>query len=355
LRNRDRSAFRLDIWPGFTDAVSTMLLVLVFVLVLFVVAEVGLVNLLGGKDTLLREMEAQTRELQMLVDAQKGRAAWMDAEVAGLRTRLPQLEVERDEAVDGLGAAERRLTAADARAADLAESLQAYVARLEDLRGQLGRSREDVRLHRESVGKLETLSEELRLDRSRLGKDLEKVERLLAEKGLRISNLLIELERRERDLAELRRVEKYRSEFFAALMEVFSDNPDMKVVGDRFVFQAEVLFPSGSAAIQPGGTAELDKFVRTWKSLQHRIPSSVPINIQIQGHTDLRPITGTYASNWELSTARANGVVEYLIARGLPADMLSAAGFSKYYPAVRGNTAEAYRQNRRIEIRITAR
>jgi chemotaxis protein MotB len=181
------------------------------------------------------------------------------------------------------------------------------------------------------------------------------VERQLAEKGLRISNLLIELERRERELAELRRVERYRSEFFGALKDVFTDNPNIKVVGDRFVFQAEVFFPSGSADIGEEGKAELQKFVQTWKSMQDRIPSSVPINIQIQGHTDVRPIYGRYASNWELSTARANEVVGFLIANGLPPDMLSAAGFSKYYPAVPGDTPEAYRQNRRIEIRITAR
>jgi chemotaxis protein MotB len=117
-----------------------------------------------------------------------------------------------------------------------------------------------------------------------------------------------------------------------------------------------VLFPSGSASLTEPGKKVLNQFVQIYKELENRIPKDVGLNIQIQGHTDTDPIsTPTFPSNWELSTARAVRVVRYLSLRGIPQNMLSAAGFSEYYPAVADDTEAAKQQNRRIEILFTQR
>ena len=141
------------------------------------------------------------------------------------------------------------------------------------------------------------------------------------------------------------------------MSEVFKDNPNIKVVGDRFVFQSEVLFASGSDELGLPGRRELLKFVNAFKELLPRIPRDLDVNIQVQGHTDTDKVvfTDRFASNWELSAARALTVVDFLADHGIPQDMLSAAGFGEFAPRVPGDSPEAKAQNRRIEIRITRR
>ena len=163
--------------------------------------------------------------------------------------------------------------------------------------------------------------------------------------------------RKDERIEELERLEKYTSEFLAKMSEVFKDNPNIKVVGDRFVFQSEVLFESGSDELGAAGIGELDKFVRAFRELMPRIPKSLEVNVQVQGHTDSDQVvlTDRFTGNWELSTARALRVVEHMARRGFPERMMSASGFGEHAPRVRGRSADAKAQNRRIEIRITRR
>ncbi|MCC2112994.1 MAG: OmpA family protein, partial [Hyphomicrobiales bacterium] len=143
--------------------------------------------------------------------------------------------------------------------------------------------------------------------------------------------------------------------FFGRLREILSQRSDIRVVGDRFVFQSEVLFAAGQATVNPSGRQEMDKLAEALNELEREIPAEISWVLRVDGHTDKRPISGRYASNWELSAARAIAVVKYLIAQGVPAKRLVAAGFGEFQPLEEGDTEEAYAKNRRIELKLTER
>ena len=160
------------------------------------------------------------------------------------------------------------------------------------------------------------------------------------------------------NLALARRVQelnRYRSEFFGRLREALGERPDIRIVGDRFVFQSEVLFESASAALGPAGEEQIRRVARTLNEVAKKIPRDLDWVLRIDGHTDRRPIrTSEFPSNWELSTARALSIVRLLTAEGVPPQRLIAAGFGEYRPIDPGSTPAAWQKNRRIEIRFTS-
>ena len=154
----------------------------------------------------------------------------------------------------------------------------------------------------------------------------------------------------------MQELKRYRSDFFGRLRELLKDRRDIRVVGDRFVFQSEVLFPSGSATLTPEGTAAMDQIAEAIIELQKEIPGDIDWALQINGHTDARPISSSqFPSNWELSTARAASVVKYLVSRGVAPERLVAAGYGEFQPVDAGNTEDAFQKNRRIELKLTNR
>jgi chemotaxis protein MotB len=149
---------------------------------------------------------------------------------------------------------------------------------------------------------------------------------------------------------------RYRSEFFGRLREILAARPEVRIVGDRFVFQSEVFFDVGAAALRPEGRAELDKLASALLDLEREIPKEIAWVLRVDGHTDTRPIASAqFPSNWELSAARAISVVQYLISRGVSPQRLVAAGFGEFQPLDTAQTEEAYRRNRRIEMKLTER
>jgi chemotaxis protein MotB len=150
-------------------------------------------------------------------------------------------------------------------------------------------------------------------------------------------------------------LKRYRSDFFGKLREILGDRPDIRVVGDRFVFQSELFFDSGRADLKPAGRLELDKLAGALIELEQTIPADIPWVLRVDGHTDVRPIAGLFKSNWDLSAGRAIAVVQYLIAKGVSPQRLVAAGFGEFQPIDPGNTEDAYRRNRRIEFKLTER
>jgi chemotaxis protein MotB len=151
---------------------------------------------------------------------------------------------------------------------------------------------------------------------------------------------------------------RYRSDFFGKLREILGNRPDMRIVGDRFVLQSEVFFDTGKADLKPEGRSELDKVASALTQLEGQIPADIQWVLRVDGHTDVRPISGTggqFKSNWDLSAARAISVVQYLISKGVTPKRLVAAGFGEFQPIDTGTTEEAYRRNRRIEFKLTER
>lgn len=149
---------------------------------------------------------------------------------------------------------------------------------------------------------------------------------------------------------------RYRSEFFGRLRAILGNRPDVRIVGDRFVFQSEVFFDTGQALLLPEGRAELDKLATALIDLDKQIPAEIAWVLRVDGHTDVRPINSPqFKSNWELSSARAISVVQYLVSLGVPAQRLVAAGFAEFQPLDPEKTEEAYKRNRRIELKLTER
>jgi chemotaxis protein MotB len=156
------------------------------------------------------------------------------------------------------------------------------------------------------------------------------------------------------EIERLRDFEKYKSDFLAALADVFAEHEDIRIVGDRFVFQSEVLFDSGSADLGVGGAQQIRRLAQTLKQITDEIPDDIDWILRVDGHTDRRPIeTEKFPSNWELSTARAVEVVKFLIDQGIPADRLAATGFGEYQPLDTTGSAQSLRRNRRIEFKLT--
>jgi chemotaxis protein MotB len=150
---------------------------------------------------------------------------------------------------------------------------------------------------------------------------------------------------------------RYRSEFFGRLRQILSNRSDVRVVGDRFVFQSEVFFDVGSAAVSGAGKVELDKLASALVQLDGEIPPDIPWILRVDGHTDKKPLSGAgqFKSNWELSAARAISVVQYLVTKGVAPQRLMAAGFGEFQPIELGDTDEALKRNRRIELKLTDR
>ncbi len=164
------------------------------------------------------------------------------------------------------------------------------------------------------------------------------------------SRLNVALAQRVQELA------RYRSDFFGRLRQILGNRQDVRIVGDRFVFQSEVLFPAGQAVLRPEAAGELDRIASALVELDRQIPPDINWIMRVDGHTDSRPIaTSQFPSNWSLSAARAIAVVQALIARGVPAQRLAATGFGEYQPLDLGTTEDAYARNRRIELKLTER
>jgi chemotaxis protein MotB len=337
---RARRERTVEYWPGFVDALSTLVLGIVFLLSTFVVVQFYLSQEVTGKDAALARLNAQIAELTELLSMEKSGKASLEEMLTTLQASLAAAEGERDRfkgLYAGIGSG-----AADAQ------------GKVTALTGQLDAEKQ---ISARALAQVELLNQQiaaLRRQLAALEDALEASEKKDKEAQGRIADLgqrlNVALAQRVQELS------RYRSEFFGRLRAILGNRPDIRVVGDRFVFQSEVLFDTGSAAIRPEGKIELDKLATALAELEKQIPPEIAWVLRIDGHTDVRPIASPqFPSNWELSSARAISVVQYLISRGISPQRLVAAGFGEFQPLDTGTTEEAYRRNRRIELKLTER
>lgn len=332
-RLRIRSYHSPDVWPGYVDALTTLLLTITFLLTVYVLAEFFLSRVLSGREQALEHLSNQL--------------AALSEQLAGERKAKQAVEGERDVVARRLAALQSEVDRLNA----LVASSQAAGAALTT---QLG---EQKRTAADALAKVDLLNQqiaELRKQLTEIAAALDVAETKSRRDQVTIADLGQRLEvALAQKVAEMAR---YRSEFFGRLREVLGDRPDVRVVGDRFVFQSEVLFPSGSADLTPDGKKTLTSFARTLLDIAKKIPPDVSWVLRVDGHTDRVPIASSrYPSNWELSADRALSVVKYLIAQGIAPRRLAATGFGEFQPIDDGNTAAANRRNRRIEMRLTDR
>ena len=432
----------VNIWPGFVDALATLLLVLVFLLLVFTISQFYLGEVLSGRNRALESLRAQVDELAETLALKRDEAAGLSEQLEQVRGRLQATLAQRDELRLNLRSAEQEAKASRAQVERLQQalaaaeeeiagteqelkaslkeiaSLQADIAALRATRDKLesrvgelasaldtsrqttaqlrDRSKrleaelaETTRLKQQAIEDRETRIEDLVAEVSQRDRALEQQQRLTAEAEARVdalrgeiealrtqlSSIAKALETSEATVAEqkveierlgerlnsalvkrVRELSRYRSEFFGRLREILGDRSDIRVVGDRFMFQSELFFETGSAALGAGGKDKLATVAETLTEVTAQIPPDLDWILMVEGHTDERPIrTERFPSNWELSTARATSIVHYLIDRGIPARRLAAAGYGPYQPLAEGESAAAYARNRRIEFKLTSR
>jgi chemotaxis protein MotB len=340
LARTRRSDSGFNYWPGFVDALSTLVLSIVFLLSVFLVVQFFLSQEVTGKDKALEQLNAKIAELNDLLSLEKLGKISLEDTLTQMRAGLASAETERDRVkglYEGLAGAGND---AAGRAGELNKALESEksvsaraLAQVEVLNQQISALRRQLAALEEALDASEK-------------RDRESQTRI-ADLGQRLN---VALAQRVQELS------KYRSEFFGRLRVILGNRPDIRVVGDRFVFPSEVFFDTGQALLLPEGRAELDKLATALIELDKQIPSEIAWVLRVDGHTDVRPINSPiFKSNWELSSARAISVVQYLILLGVPAQRLVAAGFAEFQPLDTSPTEEAYRRNRRIELKLTER
>ena len=346
-RSRGRRFTGVDSWPGFVDALSSLLLVFIFLLSVFVLGQFFLSKTLSGRDEALAKLNQQVAQLSDLLSLEQSANADLRANVAQLTASLRSAEERRDMLSDQVTSLQGDLAEARERAEASEQKLKDTVADLAQREQALTSAQSEADMLNRQLAELRQQLADIQvaLDASHK-KDVEQ-QAIISDLGRRLNVALA---------AKVQELAGYRSEFFGRLRQVLGDRPDIKIEGDRFVFQSELLFPSASDQLQPEGKAELDKLAATLLDIAKTIPADIPWILRVDGHTDIRPInTPDFPSNWELSTARAVSVVRYLAARGVPTNRLAAAGFGPYQPIDTGNTPEAFAKNRRIEFKLTER
>ena len=334
-----RGARGFDYWPGFVDALSTMLLAMIFLLSVFMLAQFFLSREVTGKDTALLKLNRQIEELTALLALER-------AQTADARSSLSALNVTLETARADKARLEGLLAAGASAAADSGGQASAATAALDAEKQISARAQAQVDILNQQIAalrrQLAALEDALNASEQR---DRES-QTQIADLGSRLNVALA------RTVQELSR---YRSDFFGRLREILGSRPGVRVVGDRFVFDSEVLFDSGRAEVKAAGKAQMDQLAGAIADLEREIPPEIPWVLRVDGHTDKRPVAGQFKSNWELSSARAIAVVQYLIARGVSPQHLVAAGFGEFQPIDEGDGEEALRKNRRIELKLTER
>ena len=340
IGSRRRSRSTTNVWPGYVDALSALLMLVIFMLLVYVVSQLYLSQTLSDRDTQLARLNAQLNELSEMLGLEESRSEALEAQLTSVQDRnnslVDQLESTRERLMQQTAIAD----AQSERLAGMEESIdekdemsasqQAMILRLSN---QIASLREQLR----QIASALELQEQMTADKEQ---ELEQVSR-------RLNTLLAE---------RVNQLEQYQSEFFARLRDILAGNENVRIVGDRFLLPSELLFASASAELGEEGRQELDKLAKLLLDVSAKIPEDVDWILRIDGHTDILPInTPRFPSNWELSTARAVAVVRYLAAQGVPERRMAAAGFGEFFPVAEGTSPEALQRNRRIELKLTDR
>ncbi len=349
-RNRNRT----DIWPGFVDALASLLMVIIFLLLVFVLAQFFLGEALSGRETALKKLDREMAELSELLALEQSTNQKLRGDVSRLSGEL-QASIARGDQLQGeisaLGSDVARL---EALKAQLEADIGKLASQVEEKDTALLAEQEVSASARAELALLNQQMAALKDQIATLNGALEAAEVKAKKQGAQIVSLG---KRLNAALAsKVMELSGYRSEFFGRLAKILGAQPGIEIVGDRFVFQSEVLFASGAAEINVGAYAQLRTLAQTLNDLATQIPDDIDWVLRVDGHTDRVPIqTPKFASNWELSAARSISVVKYLIDQGVPANRLVAAGFGEYQPIVPGESKAALNRNRRIELKLTQR
>ena len=383
-------------WPGFVDALATLLMVIIFVLLVFVLIQVNLAYRVAGQDATMNDMRAQIVSLGDLLNLERKANDELKDELAGISSLLDATTKERDSLVTQLANATatlslrdgeiRQLTAIQAQTEESLEAARQTIAKrvaaleaieltLAEAQAKLMESEVEIAdAAARNVSSLARISEletknaasqaevaQMTNAVTALRLRIEELTSLLAEKEAQAARDKIAIASLGKSLnnalaSRVQELQRFRSEFFGRLREVLRGRDDVRIVGDRFVFQSEVLFAQGAASLGPEGEEKLGQLAVALNQIAAEIPEDIDWILQVEGHTDDIPVrAGRFADNWDLSTERALSVVRFLAESGLPANRLAAAGYGEFQPLDDAGSDEARRRNRRIEMKLTQR
>jgi len=356
-----RRAHSENSWPGFVDALSSLLLVIIFLLSVFVLAQFFLGQALSGRDEALERLNGQIAELGDLLRLEQSANEDLRRNVSQLSASLQSVNMERDDLLSQISGLEEQLDDRNARLSSALDAGAATQSSLDAMTERFNLSQDQLTEEQQrtiaALSEIEQLNDNLRALREQVGR-LEAALEASEANDRESQAVIVDLGRRL-NVALAGKVEElaqYRSEFFGQMRAIIAARPDIRIEGDRFVFQSELLFASGSADLGLEGRENLALFADSLLSIAATIPPEMEWILRVDGHTDAVPIsTSQYPSNWELSTARATAVVKFLVVMGVPPERLAATGFGQFQPLDGENTPDAHRANRRIEMRLTQR
>ena len=376
MRGGSRRQVRtIDVWPGFVDALATLVIAVVFVMMVFAVFQFYLKDVIAGRDDQLARAATQLSELAATLALERRQTQDIRARFESVVSELQATLAENDKlktdaaALQGLSAerakaledANRTIQADRAKVEMQLRELEALASMRLEMERRLATAEGAVAAERRVSGEAQAQVALLNRQTAELREQLRRLEAILADsekKSAEAQAQIVDLGRRL-NLALASRVEelnRYRSEFFGRLRQALGERAEVRIVGDRFVFQSEVLFASGASTIELDGGRQLQRLADVLRETTARIPKEIDWVLQVTGHTDRRPIaTREFPSNWELSSARAISVVRFLMANGLPAERLQAAGMAEFQPIDERDDEVGWRRNRRIELRLTNR
>jgi chemotaxis protein MotB len=381
---RRGSSNGLEAWPGYVDALSTLLMVTIFVLLVFVLAEAFLSSALSGSNNTIDRLRDQIAELSQSLSLETAKDTSLAQELAALTSQLAAAQTANAGLTQQLGAATAQissLTGQDqslqSRLSDAEAQASSAAGRIADLQAQMAAAAQaaadagptvqeeltttqqklaaQTRTSQAALDQVALLNQQiaaLRLQLAALAQALDAAQAADAKDHVQIADLGQRLnEALARKVEEL---QQYQSAFFHAMRDALANQPDIKIVGDRFVFESDVLFPLDSATLTPAGQAEIDKVAQAVKVIATKIPANVNWILSVDGYADAQPIKGgPFQSNFDLSAARALTVLDLLIKDGVPENRIGASDMGANNPLATGNTAADYAQNRRIEFRLT--
>ena len=347
IGSRRRSRSTTNVWPGYVDALSALLMLVIFMLLIYVVSQLFLSQTLSDRNSELARLNQRLNEISQLLGLEQSKTEALEQQMLTVQSNFSDSLAQNEDLQDRLDASRNQLMqlTADAEARterlanmnqelddkdELSNSQQAMIMRLSN---QIASLQNQLR----QITAALKLQEEITVDKE---DELNDVSR-------RLNTLLAE---------RVNELEQYQSEFFSRLRSILATNENIRIVGDRFLLPSELLFASGSASLGAEGKQELDKLAGVLLDVVETIPADLEWILRIDGHTDRIPInTLQFPSNWELSTARAVAVVRYLADQGVPQNRMVAAGFGEFFPVANGSSNEALQKNRRIEVKLTDR
>lgn len=334
-RGRQR---QIDYWPGFVDALSTMLLAIIFLLSVFMLAQFFLAREVTGKDTALTKLNRQVEELTSLLALERAGKQSAEGSLASLTATLASATKEKARLQGLIDASNAKAAGAGGAAATANAELSKEKELSARASSQVDVLNQQIAALRRQLGAIEdALAASESKDKTSQAK--------IADLGSRLNVALAQ---------RVQELNRYRSDFFGRLRQILGDRPGIRIVGDRFVFQSDILFDSGQAAVNPAGDSELNQLATALIQLEREIPPDINWVMRVDGHTDTRKIHSVqFASNWELSADRAIAVVLYLVSKGVDPHRLVAAGFGEYSPIDTGTSDDDLRKNRRIELKLT--